>query len=118
MFLGVLVGVDGLVVSALALGGAWVYRNLRHARTERDAARSAELALEALNQNFDDAINNMSQGLCMFNAAGEIVLCNQAYLRMYALSPDVVAFARKALVCQAPTTAAIVPVRSLIACRM
>jgi diguanylate cyclase (GGDEF)-like protein len=32
----------------------------------------------------------MSQGLCMFNEAAEIVVCNRAYLRMYALSPDIV----------------------------
>src|ERR1700722_11878257 len=90
MSLGVLVGVNGLLVSGLALGTIWAFRAARFARAERDAARSSERALKSENENFDDAINNMSQGLCMFNAAGEIVLCNQAYLRMYALSPDVV----------------------------
>ena len=37
-----------------------------------------------------DALNYMSQGLCMFDAAGRIVVCNQQYLRMYKLSPEVV----------------------------
>ena len=37
-----------------------------------------------------DALNHMSQGLCMFDAAGRIVVCNQQYLRMYNLSPEVV----------------------------
>jgi PAS domain-containing protein len=37
-----------------------------------------------------DALNYMSQGLCMFDAAGRIVVCNQQYLRMYRLSPEVV----------------------------
>jgi PAS domain-containing protein len=32
----------------------------------------------------------MSQGLCMFDASGRIVVCNQQYLRMYNLSPEVV----------------------------
>ena len=36
------------------------------------------------------ALNHMSQGLCMFDAATRIVVCNQQYLRMYNLSPDVV----------------------------
>ena len=37
-----------------------------------------------------NALNYMSQGLCMFDAAGRIVVCNQQYLRMYGLSPEVV----------------------------
>jgi methyl-accepting chemotaxis protein len=37
-----------------------------------------------------DALNYMSQGLCMFDAAGRIVVCNQPYLRMYRLSHEVV----------------------------
>lgn len=32
----------------------------------------------------------MSQGLCMFDAQGRIMLRNQRYLDMYKLSPDVV----------------------------
>jgi methyl-accepting chemotaxis protein len=36
------------------------------------------------------ALDNMSQGLCMFDAAQRLVLCNQSYLRMYDLSPEVV----------------------------
>src|ERR1700730_4647194 len=39
---------------------------------------------------FATALDNMSQGLCMFDAAQRLVLCNQGYLRMYDLSPDVV----------------------------
>jgi methyl-accepting chemotaxis protein len=36
------------------------------------------------------ALDNMSQGLCMFDAAQRLVLCNESYLRMYDLSPEVV----------------------------
>jgi methyl-accepting chemotaxis protein len=36
------------------------------------------------------ALDHMSQGLCMFDAAGRIVVCNQPFLRMYRLSPEVV----------------------------
>src|SRR5271163_599215 len=37
-----------------------------------------------------DALDYMSQGLCMFDAAARIVVCNRQYLRMYKLSPEVV----------------------------
>jgi len=37
-----------------------------------------------------DALNYMSQGLCMFDRATRIVVCNEQYLRMYKLSPEVV----------------------------
>jgi methyl-accepting chemotaxis protein len=36
------------------------------------------------------ATNNMPQGLCMFDAAGRIVVRNKTYLDMYRLNPDVV----------------------------
>jgi methyl-accepting chemotaxis protein len=36
------------------------------------------------------ALNNMSQGLCMFDAAGRIVVRNRPYLAMYDLKPEVV----------------------------
>ena len=36
------------------------------------------------------ALNNMSQGLCMFDAAGRIMVRNQPYLAMYNLKPEVV----------------------------
>jgi diguanylate cyclase (GGDEF)-like protein len=90
MSLGVIIGVNGLVACGLALWASLASRAAAAARTERDAARNETLALKAQNQNLDDAVNNMSQGLCMFNAAAEIVVCNQAYLRMYALSPHIV----------------------------
>jgi methyl-accepting chemotaxis protein len=37
-----------------------------------------------------DALDNMSQGLCMFDAQTRIVVVNRRYLDMYALSPQVV----------------------------
>ena len=38
----------------------------------------------------DTAIDNMSQGLTMFDRSGRLVLCNRRYIEMYGLSPDVV----------------------------
>jgi methyl-accepting chemotaxis protein len=36
------------------------------------------------------ALNNMTQGVVMFDNAGRLVVCNEQYLAMYGLSPDVV----------------------------
>ena len=36
------------------------------------------------------AINNMSQGLCMFDGNERLVICNQRYMEMYNLSADIV----------------------------
>jgi diguanylate cyclase (GGDEF)-like protein len=38
----------------------------------------------------DAALNNMSQGLVMFDSSARLVVCNQRYLDMYGLSRDVV----------------------------
>jgi methyl-accepting chemotaxis protein len=34
------------------------------------------------------ALNNMMQGLCMFDRAARLVLCNERYIEMYRLRPD------------------------------
>jgi diguanylate cyclase (GGDEF)-like protein len=44
--------------------------------------------LLAQNLRLDTALNNMSQGLCMFDAAQRVIICNDRYARMYGLSPD------------------------------
>jgi len=41
-------------------------------------------------QRLDTAINNMSQGLLLYDSAERLVVCNQRYISMYGLSPDVV----------------------------
>jgi len=41
-------------------------------------------------QRLTDALNYMSQGVCTFDGSARILVCNQPYLRMYNLSPDVV----------------------------
>lgn len=46
--------------------------------------------LSAQNRRLLDAIDNMSQGLCMFDQQSRIVVLNHRYLEMYKLSPAVV----------------------------
>jgi diguanylate cyclase (GGDEF)-like protein len=60
----------------------------------------AAFLLKALSRQFhslaiseatvDAALNNMSQGLLMFDSSDRLVVCNRRYLDMYGLSPDVV----------------------------
>ena len=38
----------------------------------------------------DAALNNMSQGLVMFDPSARLIVCNQRYLQMYGLSPEIV----------------------------
>ena len=41
-------------------------------------------------QRLDTAINNMTQGLLLYDSSERLVVCNQRYIEMYGLSPDVV----------------------------
>jgi uncharacterized protein YoxC len=62
----------GLLLAALAGLGVWHYR------------------LRAHNRRLATALDNMSQGLNMFDAQTRIVLVNRRYLEMYSLSPAIV----------------------------
>jgi diguanylate cyclase (GGDEF)-like protein len=44
--------------------------------------------LEMQNFRFDAALNNMSQGLCMFDGERRLVVCNARYIAMYNLPPE------------------------------
>jgi diguanylate cyclase (GGDEF)-like protein len=41
-------------------------------------------------QRLDTAINNMTQGLLLYDSSQRLVVCNQRYISMYGLSPDLV----------------------------
>jgi signal transduction histidine kinase len=46
--------------------------------------------LHAKHKQFDVALNNMIQGLCMFDSDQRLIVCNRQYLDMYGFSADVV----------------------------
>ncbi len=46
--------------------------------------------LQRTNQCFDLALSNMSQGLCIFDSAQQLVAANSRYSEIYGLSPDMV----------------------------
>src|SRR5262249_50161177 len=62
-----------VAVLGMSLAGAFADRRLR----DKDAQLTA-------------ALNNMAQGLVMFDPQKRLILCNSRYLEMYALSPDIV----------------------------
>ncbi len=50
--------------------------------------RRAEARLQAQNWRFNTALDNMSQGLCMFDAEQRITVCNEGYLSLYGLTRE------------------------------
>ena len=50
-----------------------------------------EETLRVQKELFETALNNMSQGLCMFDGAGALVVCNERYQHMYRLPAEVAA---------------------------
>src|SRR5260370_27256961 len=53
-------------------------------------SREAQQRLELEKHSLDTALNNMTQGLVLYDASARIVICNQRYLDLYRLSTDVV----------------------------
>ena len=46
--------------------------------------------LHAKNAQFDTALNNMVQGLCMFDNEKRLIVCNRRYLEIYGFCPEIV----------------------------
>ena len=52
--------------------------------------QESQQRLEQEKHRLDTALNNMTQGLILYDASGRVVVCNQRYIDMYQLSPAVV----------------------------
>ncbi len=63
-----------------------IFPIVRQLQRQHEAARQ-KLSEKSL--HLDTAINNMTQGLLLFDASGRLVVCNQRYLDMLGVSPDV-----------------------------
>jgi diguanylate cyclase (GGDEF)-like protein/PAS domain S-box-containing protein len=57
--------------------------------THEDVTEREELhaRLKVRNFQFDTAINNMSQGLCFFDADHKLIVCNERFTEMYDIPP-------------------------------
>jgi diguanylate cyclase (GGDEF)-like protein len=68
-----------------------INRNLERLVAERtQELRATESNLRTQNLRFEVALTNMTQGLILHDSSGRVIVCNQRYLEMYGLSPDVV----------------------------
>ena len=52
--------------------------------------QESQQRLEQEKQRLDTALNNMTQGLILYDASARVVLCNQRYIDMFGLSPEIV----------------------------
>src|SRR4029079_10505455 len=51
---------------------------------------SALLTSERIRKELDVALDNMSHGICMFDAEAKLVVANDRYMEIYRLPPDAV----------------------------
>ena len=82
--IGILITITGLSVLAIAALLFLVVRKLSH----QHRASKQRLSLEK--QRLDTAVNNMTQGLLLFDAKQHLIICNKRYLEMYGLSAEIV----------------------------
>jgi diguanylate cyclase (GGDEF)-like protein len=87
-------GIGVGLLLALALAGLIIslihFRQLEAVDAGAAKLRAREDDLQAQNMRFDVAINNMTQGLLLYDSAQRLIICNRRYIEMYGLSPDVV----------------------------
>jgi diguanylate cyclase (GGDEF)-like protein/PAS domain S-box-containing protein len=58
--------------------------------TEYEARKKAEEQQRSSNLRLNAALNNIGQGLCMFDSAARLVVCNERYIEMHHLPQDAV----------------------------
>ena len=78
-----LITVAGLSVLAIAALLFLVVRKL----SQQHLISQQRLTLEK--QRLDTAVNNIPQGLVLYDASARIIVCNRRYIEMFGLSPDV-----------------------------
>jgi methyl-accepting chemotaxis protein len=80
------------LVAALNAAPVWATEFMLAAPFGLGAAALAGLFVNALRRahtrKLRAALNHMTQGLCMFDAAGRLILCNERYIEMYGLGPN------------------------------
>lgn len=80
-----------IIEKATADGGIAGIRSDISELKERELEVSRiSLELSETSNQFETALNNMVQGLCMFDRDQKLILCNRQYLDMYGFSSDVV----------------------------
>jgi diguanylate cyclase (GGDEF)-like protein len=81
----------GLALAGLLLVGLLVWSNRLLRRTRRQLERTFQdlgerkAALKAQNDRFEAALGNMSQGLCMIDAAGRLTVANRRFFEFFGI---------------------------------
>jgi methyl-accepting chemotaxis protein len=74
-----------IIASVLTLLTLIVIATTIRRRLVRDQSKAV---LEQTNLRFSSALENMTHGLCMFDAEKRLVICNDRYAKLYRLPPD------------------------------
>jgi diguanylate cyclase (GGDEF)-like protein len=72
--------------------GSWVatHEDVTAQKDHLNALRQREQELQHQNMRFEAAVDNMSQGLCMFDKEQKLVICNKRYADLYSLPQELV----------------------------
>jgi diguanylate cyclase (GGDEF)-like protein len=68
-----------------ALGWVVTHEDITEEIERARAEQKRKIELERQNIRLDAAVNNISQGVCMMDAKGRLVICNEPYARIYNL---------------------------------
>lgn len=68
-----------------ALGWVVTHEDITDEVARTEVVEKRKLELERQNIRLDAAVNNISQGLCMMDARGRLIICNEPYARIYGL---------------------------------
>jgi diguanylate cyclase (GGDEF)-like protein len=70
--------------------GGWVatHEDITERTCQENAVLQQAAELARINMQFDAALGNMTQGLCMFDGERRLVVWNERYAELYRLSPD------------------------------
>ena len=66
------------------------HEDITEQRDRLNALKQRESDLKRQNMRFTAAVDNMSQGLCMFDRDQKLVICNKRYADLYGLPPELV----------------------------
>jgi diguanylate cyclase (GGDEF)-like protein len=79
------------VLLVMAFGAVRQLKLIRATEENERAKESLErsnLSLEQTNRRFDTALENITHGICMFDSAKRLVVCNRHYANLYRLPPE------------------------------
>ena len=72
------------------LGWVVTHEDVTEEIASTEIVQKRKRELERQNIRLDAAVNNISLGLCMFDAKGRLVICNRPYARIYQLTDDLI----------------------------